>query len=89
MRSMPLYARNGDVSLAYDVFGEGERDILVTFGWVGSFHISWDNPAAARMIGLESEGNETQARERIAEIVRYASSEDYFKIRREIGLAIG
>ena len=32
---MPRYARNGDVSLAYDVFGEGERDILVTFGWVG------------------------------------------------------
>jgi hypothetical protein len=27
---MPRYARNGDVSLAYDVIGEGERDILVT-----------------------------------------------------------
>ena len=34
---MPRYARNGDVSLAFDVLGEGERDILVTSGWVQSF----------------------------------------------------
>ena len=34
---MPRYARNGDVSLAYDVVGDGDRDILVTFGWIGSF----------------------------------------------------
>jgi class 3 adenylate cyclase len=47
---MPRYARNGDVSLAYDVFGEGERDILVTFGWVGSFQSAWDNPAHARWL---------------------------------------
>jgi class 3 adenylate cyclase len=47
---MPRYARNGDVSLAYDVFGEGERDILVTIGWVGSFQTAWDNPAHARWL---------------------------------------
>jgi class 3 adenylate cyclase len=45
---MPRYARNGDVSLAYDVIGSGERDILVTFGWVGSFQSAWDLPAHAR-----------------------------------------
>ena len=45
---MPRYARNGDVSLAYDVFGEGERDILVTFGWIGSFQSAWDSPQHAR-----------------------------------------
>ncbi len=45
---MPRYARNGDVSLAYDVVGEGERDILVTFGWIGSFQSAWDNGAFAR-----------------------------------------
>jgi class 3 adenylate cyclase len=47
---MARYARNGDVSLAYDVFGEGERDILVTFGWVGSFQAAWDYPAHARWL---------------------------------------
>ena len=47
---MPRYAHNGDVSLAYDVFGDGERDILVTIGWVGSFQTAWDNPAHARWL---------------------------------------
>lgn len=47
---MPRYARNGDVSLAYDVVGEGERDILVTFGWVGAFQSAWENSAHARWL---------------------------------------
>src|SRR5215217_8951867 len=47
---MPRYVRNGDASLAYDVFGEGERDILVTFGWVGSFQSAWDHPPHARWL---------------------------------------
>jgi class 3 adenylate cyclase/alpha-beta hydrolase superfamily lysophospholipase len=47
---MPRYTRNGDASLAYDVFGEGERDILVTFGWVGSFQSAWDYPPHARWL---------------------------------------
>jgi len=38
------------VSLAYEVFGEGERDILVTFGWVGSFDSAWQNPAHRRWL---------------------------------------
>jgi class 3 adenylate cyclase len=45
---MPRYARNGDVSLAYDVYGDGDRDILVTFGWIGSFQSAWEVPAHAR-----------------------------------------
>ena len=47
---MPRYARNGDVSLAYDVFGEGERDILVTFGWIGSFQSAYEHPAHTRWL---------------------------------------
>jgi class 3 adenylate cyclase len=45
---MPRYARNGNVSLAYDVIGSGDRDILITFGWIGSFQSAWDVPAHAR-----------------------------------------
>src|SRR5215211_1272105 len=47
---MHRYARNGDVSLAYDVVGEGERDILVTFGWIGSFQSALEHPAHARWL---------------------------------------
>ena len=47
---MPRYARNGNVSLAYEVFGEGDSDILVTFGWVGSFQSAFDHPAHSRWI---------------------------------------
>jgi class 3 adenylate cyclase len=47
---MPRYARNGDVSLAYEVYGEGELDILVTFGWVGSFQTAWEHPPHARWL---------------------------------------
>jgi class 3 adenylate cyclase len=47
---VPRYARNGDTSLAYDVFGEGDRDILVTLGWVPSFQSAWEYPAYARWL---------------------------------------
>jgi class 3 adenylate cyclase len=47
---MPHYARNGTVSLAYDVVGDGERDILVTFGWIGSFQSAIEHPAHARWL---------------------------------------
>ena len=47
---MPRYARNGSVSLAYDIVGEGERDILVTFGWIGSFQSAIEHPAHARWL---------------------------------------
>jgi class 3 adenylate cyclase/pimeloyl-ACP methyl ester carboxylesterase len=47
---VPRYARNGNVSLAYDVVGDGERDILVTFGWIGSFQSALEHPAHARWL---------------------------------------
>jgi class 3 adenylate cyclase len=47
---VPRYARNGNVSLAYDVVGEGDRDILVTFGWIGSFQSALEHPAHARWL---------------------------------------
>ena len=47
---MPRYARNGDVSLAYDVVGDGERDILVTFGWIGVLPERVEHPAYARWL---------------------------------------
>lgn len=39
------YATNGGVSLAYQVFGAGPLDLLVTTGWVPSMDSAWDDPA--------------------------------------------
>jgi pimeloyl-ACP methyl ester carboxylesterase len=50
MRTRTRYARNGDVSLAYEVYGEGERDIVVTTGWVGSYASGWEIPEHARWL---------------------------------------
>jgi pimeloyl-ACP methyl ester carboxylesterase len=50
MRTRTRYARNGDVSLAYEMFGSDERDILVTIGWVASMEAAWGNPAHARWL---------------------------------------
>jgi pimeloyl-ACP methyl ester carboxylesterase len=50
MASRTRYALNGDVSLAYEVRGEGERDILVTSGWVGSFASVRGHPPQERWL---------------------------------------
>jgi class 3 adenylate cyclase len=44
------YARNGDVSLGYQVFGTGELELLVTAGWVLPMELSWDNPTYVRFL---------------------------------------
>ncbi len=41
-----LYARNGDVSLAYQVFGEGP-DLLVVLGWITHLELSYGHPTLA------------------------------------------
>ena len=37
------YARNGDVSLAYQEIGDGPRDLLLTTGWVLSMESIWED----------------------------------------------
>jgi DNA-binding SARP family transcriptional activator/class 3 adenylate cyclase len=44
------YAMNGDVSLGYQVFGEGELELVVTTGWVLPMELSWDDPAYVRFL---------------------------------------
>ncbi len=50
MRPVTRYARNGDVSLAYQVIGEGERDLVFTTGWWLAFESLWEDPACARAL---------------------------------------
>jgi class 3 adenylate cyclase/pimeloyl-ACP methyl ester carboxylesterase len=41
------FARSGDVDIAYQVFGEGDRDIVMTMGWVTHLEVMWELPELA------------------------------------------
>ena len=41
------FTRSGDVDVAYQVFGEGERDIVMTMGWVTHLEVMWELPELA------------------------------------------
>jgi class 3 adenylate cyclase len=49
------YAQNEDVHIAYQVVGEGERDLVLVQGFVSHIDMEWENPGMARFIrGLAS-----------------------------------
>ena len=42
------YARSGTVSIAYQVVGDGPRDLVQVAGWVSHLEAGWDEPRQAR-----------------------------------------
>jgi len=44
------YAVNGDVSLAYQVFGRGPAEIVLVTGWVLPMELFWDDPGFAAFL---------------------------------------
>ena len=49
------YARSGDVHIAYQVFGEGELDLVVVWGFTSHIELIWEHEPAARWLeGLGS-----------------------------------
>ena len=44
------YARSGDVSIAYQVFGEGDLDIVVVPGFVSHIELLWEHEPARRFM---------------------------------------
>jgi DNA-binding SARP family transcriptional activator/pimeloyl-ACP methyl ester carboxylesterase len=42
------YARSGDVSIAYQVVGDGPLDLVLVHGWICTFQPGWENPRIAR-----------------------------------------
>lgn len=38
------YARNGDVNIAYEAFGDGPRDIVIVHGYISHLDLQWDSP---------------------------------------------
>ena len=49
------YAWNGDVSLAYQVMGEGPVDVLLVPGWFSNIDLQWESPYLARFLRRLSE----------------------------------
>jgi pimeloyl-ACP methyl ester carboxylesterase len=44
------YARSGDLNIAYQVTGEGPRDLVYVPGWVSNVEMMWEEPALARFL---------------------------------------
>jgi pimeloyl-ACP methyl ester carboxylesterase len=44
------YARSGDVNIAYQVVGEGPRDLVYVPGWVSNIELMWEEPAMAHFL---------------------------------------
>lgn len=44
------YARNGEVSLAYQVVGDGPIDLLLSFGFATHVELIWEEPSMARFL---------------------------------------
>ena len=44
------YAKSGDVNIAYQVVGEGPRDLVLVPGWVSNIEVFWEEPSLARFL---------------------------------------
>ena len=47
MKPETRYARSGDVNIAYQVVGEGPRDLVLIPGWVSNIEVCWEDPRMA------------------------------------------
>ena len=50
MRRETMYAKSGDVSVAYQVTGEGPLDIVLVPGFVSHVELAWEEPSLARLL---------------------------------------
>ena len=44
------YARSGDISIAYQVVGEGEMDLVLAFPFVSHLDLVWESPAISHFV---------------------------------------
>jgi class 3 adenylate cyclase len=50
VRPETRYARSGEISIAYQVFGEGEMDLVLAFPFVSHLDLVWEFPAMTRFV---------------------------------------
>ena len=44
------YARSGRLNIAYQVIGDGPRDLVMVPGWVSHVELAWELPPLARFL---------------------------------------
>jgi pimeloyl-ACP methyl ester carboxylesterase len=44
------YARSGDLNIAYQVVGDGPRDLVYVPGWVSNIEMMWEQPSMAHLL---------------------------------------
>jgi len=44
------YADSGGVNIAYQVLGDGPRDLVFVMGWVSNIEVFWEEPTLARFL---------------------------------------
>ncbi len=44
------YAKSGNVNIAYQVVGDGTRDLVYVPGWVSNVELMWDDPVLASIL---------------------------------------
>ena len=47
------YADSGGVNIAYQVLGDGPRDLVFVMGWVSNIEVFWEEPTLALRLDLE------------------------------------
>jgi class 3 adenylate cyclase/pimeloyl-ACP methyl ester carboxylesterase len=50
VRPQTRYARSGDISIAYQVLGDGPLDLVYAHGWVSHLDMQWDGPQLAAFL---------------------------------------
>jgi len=50
MRPETLYTRSGDVSIAYQVLGDGPIDLVMAPGWIFHLEVIWEEPSFEQMM---------------------------------------
>jgi len=50
MAPVTRYARSGETAIAYQVVGEGGRDLLFLTGWIAQIEHLWEAPANRRFL---------------------------------------
>jgi class 3 adenylate cyclase/pimeloyl-ACP methyl ester carboxylesterase len=44
------YAHSGDLSIAYQVYGEGPLDVVISAGWISHLDLHWEQPLLAHYL---------------------------------------
>ena len=50
MKPRTRYAKSGDISIAYQVVGDGPNDLVYIPGWVSNVETAWEDPPVARFL---------------------------------------